>query len=488
MGRRRQPDELIEIFDPARDEMPGELSVPPPVEPSIARSRMRPGVALAVVLVVMLVGAGTVALLTAGGEEADRPSASPSSTAPSTTRPRLAPVDPALADRQFIDDPAAVGLTIYSADVLSPTATGHEFRLWATGNGRRWMLVESGPGRRSDAVVGGVRREVAATGADPVEVADLPRGDVGGEQIRVASLQNGGRWALLHTFGFRESDLAAVVSALDPAVGPDSVSRPAVSAGAGRVTLQGTSLLDGLFGVGRTATRYLTPSGGQVVLRIGEGALADGAGGRATLSTDLVGGDITSGRLVPTGQHYVTWEYEGRIATLLSTAVRADVLRTMVGQVRVADDQQWRALLYGPRPDYRIGDFAVSGQGVVAASGEPWRAGVQAATRAGRPEYLWWWDVPGDPSRSVSIPAPQELALASTATAFDVVVVPGATFVFVAAPDSSAPRVTRVVDGDGVVHELTFTRPFADAPFTVAVVRTDAFGPVVAGDTQPVSE
>ncbi|HAP76875.1 MAG TPA: hypothetical protein DCR14_12415 [Acidimicrobiaceae bacterium] len=484
MGPRRRPNEgseLIEVFDPSVEPSPekwaddGHDQLPPPA-PGRAT-----GVALAAVAA-MLTAAITVAIITDdGGRRADRPEEPATTAAPSTTRPLLSPVDPALANRQFIADPTAVGLRLYSADILSPAPAGQEVRLWATGNGRRWMLVETGTGQRTHAVVGGERRLVAAVGRDPVEVADLSRARVDGEQISVASRQEGERWAMLHAFGFRDADLAAVVSALDPASGPDSVSQVATETGAGRPIVRGASVYDELFGEGRSAMRYLTPSGGEVVLRVGEGEFADGSAGRTALSVQLERGETTSGRLVTSGEFYVTWEHEGRIATLLSTAIPSADLRAIVDQVRVADAQQWRALLYGSRPDYRLGDYVVTASGL-APSGGPWRAGVQSAVRAGRDEYLWWWDLPGDPSRSASVPAPQELALASTAVALDVVVVPGATFVFVAAPDTSAPRVTRVVDGDGVVHELTFVRPFDNAPFTVAVVRTEAFGPVAAAE------
>jgi hypothetical protein len=147
---------------------------------------------------------------------------------------------------------------------------------------------------------------------------------------------------------------------------------------------------------------------------------------------------------------------------------------------------EWRRLLYGLHPDFRIGDFAaLAGGGSTGAGGGagPWQAGAQLAERGGHTLVLWWWTAPGNAGSSAAWLTGDSASLPRV----DTVVVAGATYVFVAVAVDEPAQQVRVRTGDGSEVLVPLTQPFADAPVRTGALRTVVPGELSAWLDEPVS-
>lgn len=158
----------------------------------------------------------------------------------------------------------------------------------------------------------------------------------------------------------------------------------------------------------------------------------------------------------------------------LTGAVTPDRLLAFSRAVRSATEAEWKGLLYGLHPDYRIGEFERLGGGN-AADGSAWLAGLQLTERDRRTQYLWWWTSPDRPDTSMSVAAGADLGVAPHV---DTIVVRGATYVFISVPTSSPATTARVVAADGTSTDVPLAQSFPDVPVRAGVTRVDTPGAV----------
>ncbi|MEQ1873880.1 MAG: hypothetical protein ABL953_09145 [Ilumatobacteraceae bacterium] len=474
---RKQPGdvELIEVFAPddaaAWSDIPAEESRP--TTPVTARRKSRRGVVVGGALVAVAFAASTVALI--DDTKSDSAVTTTLAATPTTMR---APLDPTAPTHFLLDEPT---LTPYSADIVTPPANTETVHVWTDGTATGpIVIIELHPySRERYGIVGATRIEV-----DGYELAELKIycANAAGPSDKRCELLISERaidqeWSVTvrATRSSRGvvSRIASSAQVIDGVLAVDSDLMEMLGLG---LTFAANSLDDLIFGRVETAVRYLTVGGEFVTLRSGfanrppEHWLA----GIRYLVTDAQPSfyDRTYGYMMDTGEAFVAWEEEGRFLSLVGPGDPGD-LAILSRQVRPATDAEWSAMVYGLRPDFRVGEFATLARGETSTS-EPWRAGVQLAERAGVVEFLWWWTVPGSDDFADSTPASDGVG---TQPHLDTLVVPGATFVFVSQPGRTGTVTVRTTEGIEYTAELTAPFPTLTKAH-IAVVRVEEPGPL----------
>jgi len=359
-------------------------------------------------------------------------------------------------------------VTAYSAGIPTPLDGRGQFHVWIDESG--WLTAQSSPfaplARELDAerrVVEGV--ELVSSLADPTSTsATVPLTDGWWLTVRGSGISDAELAAVTGEFRFVEQFLVRRPLATGPAAGPPDGAY--------------TWGEEALFGKVHARSSYLTAEGEVVTLHVGVGPLSTQRRVFPVLVNDWsddaspspAGGLLLTGTIAASGEQLVTWA-EGDLLVSLTGRVPLSTLLALTNSVRPAIGKEWRNQLDGLRPSYRLGQFAT------VASTDEWRAGLQLAQRQGRPQYLWWWSTPGNPSSTASIAVRDDPALA---TVFDSVVVPGATYVFVTVPDGDGAAVSTVLEArqGAVVVPLRLARPFPDLGFRIAVARFETPGAV----------
>lgn len=471
---RKQPGdvELIEVFAPddaaAWSDIPTEQSGPTAPAP---QRRSRRGVVVTGVLVVGAFAASAVALTD------DTSSESAPTTAFAVTATTLrTPLDPTAPTHFLLDEPT---LTPYSADIVTPPAISEQVHVWTDGTATGpIIIIELRPysGERYG-IVGATRIEV-----DGYELAELKIycANAAGPsdkrcELLISEVAIDDEWSVTvrATRSSRDavSRIASSAQVIDGVLAADSHLMEMLGLG---LTFAANSLNDLTFGRVETAVRYLTVGGEFVTLRSGfaNRSPEHWFAGIRYLVTDAQPSfyDRTYGYMMDTGEAFVAWEEDGRLLTMVGPGDPGD-LAILSRQVRPATDAEWSAMVYGLRPDFRVGEFATLADGESSTS-EPWQAGVQLAERASRLEYLWWWSVPGLDEVTASAPASLEVGVRPR---FDTVVVSGATFVFVSQRGEGGIVTVRSARTVEVVAELM--RPFEESEVWMTVVRIEEPGP-----------
>lgn len=470
---RKQPGdvELIEVFAP--DDLaawsddppqPAGTTTPPP-----AQRKSRRNVVITSVLVAVAFGASTVAI------NDDTASESAVTTTIAVTPTSRAPLNPTAATHFLLDEPSLIP---YSADVVTPPASGEQVHVWTDGTATgRIVTIElhrsSGKGY---GIVGGTREVL-----DGIEVVRLKiycANAVGPSskqcELMITEIPVDDEWSVTvrATRSSRGvvSNIAAAVSVIDGVLAENSDFMEALGLG---LTFTANSVDDLVFGRIETAVRYFTVGGELVTLRSAVGNTDRWLAGIRYLVTDAQPSfyDRTYGYVMETGEAFVAWEEDGRLLTLVGPGAAGE-LAVLSRQVRPATDSEWSDMVYGLRPDFRVGDFATLATGF-SSTNEMWRAGTQIAERTGRLEYLWWWTVPGRDNFADSTAASRAVGIGPW---FDTLVVPGATFVFVSRPSTGGTVTVRTATGAVLNAELT--QPFSDSSVFMTVVRVEEPGPV----------
>ena len=357
-------------------------------------------------------------------------------------------------------------VTPYSAGIPTPLDERGHFQMWRDGAG--WIAAQASPFKPEQVAFDAQRRvvdrvEVVSTLSDPLT------------STVIVPLTNGW-WLTLRANGLSDAELVARTGEFRM-TGTTLVRNIAGGSPADLSTRWGS---EALFGAVFARSGYLTKEGDLVTLHVGQQVAGRTAqrrvfpvfarGGSDDLGSSPVGGLLLTGTLTDSGEQIMTWAEGGRIITLTGR-VSPRTLLALLSSVRPAQGSEWTDQIDRLRPSYRLGEFAT------VAVNDEWRAGVQLATRNGAPQYLWWWSAPGDVSNTASIAVPDDPLLGPVV---DTVVVPGATYVFVAIPGSDASQIEPVLEarqGDLVVP-LELVRPFPDLGFRMAVARFDAPGAI----------
>ena len=362
-------------------------------------------------------------------------------------------------------------LSNYSADIVTPPPTDAHYTLFASGNPTNpWISLQTYRRRRAQpAVLDSWRREV--DGRNLI----TPRDERSMTTI-VVDLDNG--WAAdVRAFNVDDHQLVRFANALrlaDGATGKVLIDEDILAAYSLMSTRTATWADELLYGTVTTEMRAATVDGELVTLREASGDVDTRAATLAYFTTGRVEGSdgYTAATLTPSGESIVTWAAEGRLLSLTGQVPTTELL-SMSRSVRLADGAEWRGLVYGLHPDYRLGDFAEVGTGA-AENGSPWSNGIQLAQRGVRTEYLWWWTLPGT-EISDSIPTGVDLA---ADPGNETVVVGNATYVFVWVPADSETRVATVRAADGTTVNVQLSQVFADIPVRAASTRIDVPGEV----------
>ena len=362
-------------------------------------------------------------------------------------------------------------LSNYTADIVTPPPTDARYTLFASGNPTNpWISLQTYRRRRAQpAVLDSWRREV--DGRNLI----TPRDERSMTTI-VVDLDNG--WAAdVRAFNVDDHQLVRFANALrlaDGATGKVLIDEDILAAYSLMSTRTATWADELLYGTVTTEMRAATVDGELVTLREASGDVDTRAATLAYFTTGRVEGSdgYTAATLTPSGESIVTWAAEGRLLSLTGQVPTTELL-SMSRSVRLADGAEWRGLVYGLHPDYRLGDFAEVGTGA-AENGSPWSNGIQLAQRGVRTEYLWWWTLPGT-EISDSIPTGVDLA---ADPGNETVVVGNATYVFVWVPADSETRVATVRAADGTTVNVQLSQVFADIPVRAASTRIDVPGEV----------
>lgn len=425
----------------------------------------RRGIAIAGLVSVVAVVVGTIAFSSESKSDTAATTTLPATT--STLRALLEPtIDEASADHYLVDDPA---LRPYSADIVTPAAEGELFIAWGgqaptdpfvTVQVHDTMYEPYG-------ILGATRRLV-----DGVELISPIGQDA---TVIVEFAIDDARSATLQTNGVTDADILQILSTLavltygDGGIGFDSglMTRLGLS-----MVFKGRSIEEWLFGTVESSVLYFLPDGTGVTLRS-----APDAGGPDGLILSLANNvnspyrNRVAGAVNLGGESIVVWRTGGRRLSLVA-AIDQTALVELSEKVRPATDMEWRGMVYGLRPDFRLGDFKTIGTGITA-DGEAWRAGPQITERRGRTEFLWWWTVPGRVDVTASA---QASAVVPAQPNVDTLVVPGATFVFVSHP--TAGGMVTVLTADGTGYRTGLEKPFEQSSVYIAVIRIEEPGPV----------
>ncbi|MGB8861641.1 MAG: hypothetical protein WCC60_20465 [Ilumatobacteraceae bacterium] len=465
MRDRKLDLQLIEVLspdDPSLGSEPPAAPIPP--TPSAASRPSRRTVAVAGFTAAALVA--TMWVVFASGDEARRAS-TPTTTAAPTVRLAPAPTDATMSGRFVIDDPT---LRPYSADITTPLTRDASFAFWTSGNATEpWLMVETTHNRSRPFAFRSSSRRVV----DGREL--VTPDDQRSTTILVADLGEG--WtATIRAFRVDDPDLVRFAAGVSVRSGhvvfdaeqPDGLARYSTAA-----DVRSADQL--LYGAVNAEMRALTTSGELITLRIADGPEDVRWRSLPWFTTGRVEGSdgFTAGTLTSTGEAVVLWS-QGSHRLSLTGRLTTEELLSISHRVRPAAEAEWRGLLHGLHPDYRVGEFAAVGTGT-ASDGSTWTAGVQLAERDHRTMYLWWWTDPQAPQRSVSLPARNDLALVP---ATETIVVAGATYVYLSAPSASAATKAIVHAGDGSQVVVPLTQPFPSADLRLGAIRIDAPGEI----------
>ena len=439
--------EVVAPDDPSWwDDAPAASIFPTPLPHAVKPQRRRHRLVATGCFVLALVAAGAVAM------SIDDKDQDPAAT----------------AGGHFIIDGS--GLIPYTADIVTPPPTDAHYTLFASGNPTNpWISLQTYRRRDQSAVLDSWRREV--DGRNLI----TPRDERSMTAI-VVDLDNG--WAAdVRAFNVDDHQLVRFANALtlaDGATGKVLIDEDMLAAYSLMSTRTATWADELLYGTVTTEMRAATVDGELVTLREASGDVDTRAATLAYFTTGRVEGSdgYTAATLTPSGESIVTWAAEGRLLSLTGQVPTTELL-SISRSVRLADGAEWRGLVYGLHPDYRLGDFAEVGTGA-AENGSPWSNGIQLAQRGVRTEYLWWWTLPGT-EISDSIPTGVDLA---ADPGNETVVVGNATYVFVWVPADSETRVATVRAADGTTVNVQLSQVFADIPVRAASTRIDVPGEV----------
>lgn len=439
--------EVVAPDDPSWwDDAPAASIFPTPLPHAVKPQRRRHRLVATGCFVLALVAAGAVAM------SIDDKDQDPAAT----------------AGGHFIIDGS--GLIPYTADIVTPPPTDAHYTLFASGNPTNpWISLQTYRRRDQSAVLDSWRREV--DGRNLI----TPRDERSMTTI-VVDLDNG--WAAdVRAFNVDDHQLVRFANALtlaDGATGKVLIDEDMLAAYSLMSTRTATWADELLYGTVTTEMRAATVDGELVTLREASGDVDTRAATLAYFTTGRVEGSdgYTAATLTPSGESIVTWAAEGRLLSLTGQVPTTELL-SISRSVRLADGAEWRGLVYGLHPDYRLGDFAEVGTGA-AENGSPWSNGIQLAQRGVRTEYLWWWTLPGT-EISDSIPTGVDLA---ADPGNETVVVGNATYVFVWVPADSETRVATVRAADGTTVNVQLSQVFADIPVRAASTRIDVPGEV----------
>lgn len=468
MPRRPRDAEVVEIvpLDGFTDWSVDDDAPAPPSAPPTGSSPRR-NAALAMVAVLGVVAAGVWLATT---ESTSETAATTSTTTPptSTTAPTTG-VAPGTASINLII-PDIPGLQPYLAENPAPPDPGQQWQLWFKDQ-LTWILVDAMP--LDELPTGTPDRPVATPTFD-----GAPRLSNG--WLMVGSLRDPGlttvhrqldRWTLsVRASNVPDEQLAAFLWSLQiRRTGPDFDGRTLPefrpSAGDGPA-------LRAITGQVRSRTAYWSVAARQLItIEVGDpSSSATGSMDEALL--DGIGATEDGrvfGRLAddPT-RSLVRWDLPNGQRASATAALPPDQLLALTARARPADEQRWRSLVYGLRPDYRVGGFTTVGFGEAGAAVQ-WQAGLQRAERRGFDEFLWWWTVPGTDA-SVSAPAKAGI---TTEPRYTTVVYDELTYVFVSSPADVAGSAVVQLEGPGepvVDVPVELRQPFVDLPLRAGVV------------------
>lgn len=438
--------EVVTVDDPSwwADAPPHELfAAPPPLGERPRRSHFVAGL-IAVVLIVL-------AMVVVVSDD-DNEEATPA---------------PASTDHFIMDRP---DLEKYSADIVTPRSTDARYTLFSSNNPTNpWISVQTyrGP-REAGPLLDSSRREVGNRNLV------TPRDERSMTTI-VASL--GAGWnAEVRAFNIEDGQLVQFVNTLnmtDEATGRVALDEDFLAANNLMTTRTAAWAEELLYGAVTTEMRAATADGTLVTLREAVTDVDTRPETLAYFTTGRVEGSdgYTAATLTPSGESIVTWATAGRLLSLTGRVPTTELL-AISRSVRLADATEWRSLVYGLSPDYRLGEFAEAAAGR-AADGS-WRSGVQLASRGARTEYLWWWTVPGT-AASDSIPTGIDLA---TSGGNETIIVGESTYVFVWVPAASDATRAFMRAADGTLVTAQLWPLFADVRVRVAATRIDVPGAV----------
>jgi hypothetical protein len=448
---RRADLEHIEVVTPGDpswwDDAPPSNWFPTP-EQAAGPSRRRRRLVIGGAAVVGLIAAATVTLLTAS-DDADVPAAEPLG--------------------HFIMDWA--DLRKYSADIVTPLPTDARYTLFTSGNPTNpWISLQTFRQRRDVApAMDSFRREFANRNLI------TPRDE---RSMTTIAVDLGEGWnAEVRAFNVEDRQLVQFANSLRLADEPTAevLFDESILAANNLMTTRTANWADELlYGAVTTEMRAEAVEGGLVTLREATAEVDTRLATLGYFTTGRVEGSdgYTAATLTPSGESIVTWAEAGRLLSLTGYVPTATLL-AISQSVRLADATEWRSLVYGLSPDYRLGDFAEVNAGL-STGALPWRSGIQLATRGGRTEYLWWWTRPGMTS-SESTPTGIDL---SAGPGNETVVIGTSTFVFVWVPADSIATAASVRAADGTTVQLQLRLFFADVPVRLAATRIDVPGPV----------
>lgn len=365
----------------------------------------------------------------------------------------------------------AADLRPYSADIVTPLPTNARFTLFANGNPTNpWISLQT------------YRRR-----SDPVEAMDSFRREVDGRNLitprnersmTTIVIDLGDGWAAdVRAFNVEDRQLVRFANSLkrvDGVEGDVLFDESILVAYSLMATQKANWAEELLYGTVTTEMSSVTPDGAAITLRESVGDVDTRPATLPYFTTGHVEGSdgYTAGTLLANGDAIVTWSIAGRLLSLTGRVPTSELL-AISRTVRVADDSEWRQLVYGLHPDYRVGQFAEAGSGT-GDDGSRWSSGVQLAARGGRTEYLWWWTRPGS-ATSASTPTGTDLAADS---GNQTVVVGNSTYVFVWVVADSDATVATVRAANGSIVTLQLRTLFADVPVRLATTRIDVPGPV----------
>lgn len=454
MARRTDSLDVIEII--AADaplEWAEELPEHAPAPPS-----HRSGVRRRVGLAALAVAAVAAAAFAFDDDESTSPTTTTAPIVATTARERF---DPRPAAHYLIDDSA---LTPYSADIVTRPSGTEQVHVYTDGTITGPVVaIELHPFPLQAYGIAGGRRSVV-DGIDIVTRGSMLLSEVAIDDDWSATVR-GAR--------IDEATLNAVVHAVSVSDGTLAERHDVMAALGLGLTFTADSLDSLLFGAVESTVRYLTTDGAVATLRSAAATPDHRIASLQYLTADPHSSffERTYGYLLDSGDAVVVWEDDGRLLSLVAP-IEAGELARISHHARPASESEWEAMVYGLRPDFRVGEFATLASGTTSA-GEQWRAGTQIAHRAGRVEYLWWWTVPGRDGFAASTAASSVVGLWPFA---ETVVVPGATFVFLAHPNLGGTVTLRT--GSGEEHQVRLARAFDRQSIHMAVVHIEEPGPI----------
>ena len=383
------------------------------------------------------------------------------------------------SDSDGVPAPTAAGhfiidgtdLRPYSADVVSPLPGGARYTLFANGNPTNpWISLQTYR-RRDDALpaMDSFRREI--DGRNLI----TPRNE---RSVTAIVIDLGNGWAAdVRAFNIEDQELVRFANTLqlaDDEAGTVVFDEDMLAAKSLTSTRTANWADELLYGTVTTEMRAVTSDGATIILRESIGDEDSRLATLAYFTTGRVEGSdgYTAATLTPNGDAIVTWAAAGRLLSLTGPITTSELL-AISRTVRLADGAEWRELLYGLRPDYRLGEFAEVASGS-ADDGSRWSSGLQLAARGGRTEYLWWWTLPGT-ATSASIPTGADLAARA---GNETIVVGNSTYVFVWVPASSGATTASVRAADGSTTTVELQPQFAGVRVRLAATRIDVPGRV----------